>query len=147
MTIKSGLFIEGVEVTDEHIGKEINIGEDVWDLSTDYKCVITNVDESYSPVRIDNIGDDGDCVEYNWVELDDQKEILHWKWVDRSMVLPPKPTQPSSKQQRQKLAKQLKFAIEEVKKQLEELGEYGMIVEGVDIGDVKIKFQPPMEEY
>lgn len=144
--IKSGLFVEGLEVTSEHIGQELNIGENFKDLSTDYKCIITEIDSDDCPIRVEN-REEGVYIDHEWLDIEEQGKILHWKWVDRSLVEPQKPKQSSTKPTRQKLAKAIKQSVADLQKLIDEADSYGMIVEGISIEDIKVKFYPPMEEY
>ena len=144
--IKSGMFIEGVEVTSDHIGQEVNIGENFKCLSTDYKCIITEIDSDDCPIRVENSDKNG-YIDHEWVDKMEQDKVLHWRWVDRSLVEPPKQKQSSTKPARQKLAKSIKQSVADIQKLIDEAESYGMIVEGLQIEEIKVKFQPPMEEY
>lgn len=110
--IKSGLIVEGVEITSEHIGMKLEVVETDSDryLPVGFETKVLEVhDMSVAFYDTDHNERSGYGVaDY---EYDDFK----FEWVDRSIVEPPKPAQPVKmvgEQKRTAIAKQLRAAWE-----------------------------------
>ena len=142
--IKSGLFIEGVEVTSEHIGQEVVLHRDVWDLQKDGQNIITAV--RGEDFRVSWFEDNS--TDFNWVDDCDVDVISNWKWKDRSIVSKTQPTKPHIKTtatQRKKLAKEIREAEKLLKQAIANAQECGIIVSGYK--DLVVEFYPEKEVY
>lgn len=134
--IKTGLFVDGVEITSEHIGKKLEVlksNSDRW-LPVGFVAVIVGVDDNV--ISLQDRGGASSFYEVGLGDADDWK----FKWVTH-----PKPKK-SSKEQRQKLAKAIREAKTVLDTAIKEAEEVGMVV---DIFEdcVKITFNPPVEEH
>lgn len=135
--IKSGRFIDGVEVTSEHIGKKLKVIK-----SDDHRWLPVDFISTIRAVSSDNIidlhdtggGDSHYAIDLNYGSWE-------FKWVNR-----PKPKKSSAKQQRQKLAKSIREAKSALALLVSEAEEIGMVV-SISEDDIKITFNPPREEY
>lgn len=134
--IKTGLFIEGVEVTSEHIGKNLKVVSTThrrW-LPVGFVTTIVDVFESLLVLR--NVKG-----ESSWYGVAALANNFEFEWVTL-----PKPKNSSTKSQRQKLAKAIKEAKVALDSAIQEAEEVGMKVDISNDG-VKITFNPPVEEY
>lgn len=134
--VKTGLFIEGVEVTSEHIGKKLEVvssDNDRW-LPEGFVTTVVSVSE-YS-ITLKDTGGEGSIYEVDKNEID-----WEFKWTT-----PPKPQKTSTKPIRQKLAKAIKEAKAALDSAILEAEEVGMVVD-ISNDCVKITFNPPVEEY
>lgn len=131
--IKSGMFIEGIEVTDAHVGKGVVVtkSDNSRYLPVGFK---TKIHYMYSDCYevLDNGGDE--------FSVDNDQEF---KWVT-----PPTPLPKSTPAQRKKLASAIKVELKALLAAVLAAEEVGIEVDltGVREG-VKMSFQPPMEEY
>lgn len=135
--IKSGKFIDDVEVTSEHIGKKLEVlksDEDHW-LPVDFITTIKGVHDNGVILLHDTGGAD------SYYEVDLESNCWKFKWVT-----PHKPKNPSTKPQRQKLAKAIREAKAALDSAIQEAEEVGMVVD-VSKDNIKITFNPPVEEY
>lgn len=143
--IKSGLFIEGVEVTSDHIGEEIDIVRP-WSnfqnpSASTYNIGAVDTDNTFCLRQLT-----GDKKEYRWVTettIDRNGAIDHWRWVDRSVV---NPHATSTKPQREQLAETIRDAKAALDLAVREAEAAGMKVD-ISKDGVKITFNPPAEEY
>ena len=105
--VKSGLFVEGIEVTSEHIGQKLEVvvtDSDRW-FPVGFAATLGSVARSGALHIIDNTDD-------NWAFNLDNLELFTFKWVDRTILAPAKPVEMVSEQARSKTAKQLRDAWE-----------------------------------
>lgn len=135
--VKTGRYIDGIEVTSVHIGKKLVVlksDDDRW-LPVGFIATIENV---YDNGVIDLLDTGGGDSSYG-VVLND----AHWefKWDT-----PPKLKKASTKSLRQKLAKAIREAKKVLDNTVKEAEEVGMVVSVSDDG-IKITFNPPVEEY
>lgn len=108
--VKSGLFVEGIEVTSKHIGKELEVvvtDSDRW-LPVGFVATLDSVARSGTLHIKDNSNDSWD---FNLENVDEWGRFT-FKWVDRTTVAPAKPVKMVSEQARSKTAKQLRDAWE-----------------------------------
>lgn len=136
--IKTGLFVDGVEITSEHIGDELEVlvsCSDRW-LPVGFVTAIVGVSTD-GLITLQDVGGEESVYE---IDLDDAK-LWKFKWVTH-----PKPKKSSTKQQRQKLAKAIREAKAALDLAVSEAEEVGMVVD-ISKDDVKITFNPPVEEY
>lgn len=138
--IKSGVMIDGIEITSEHIGKKLEVVEtesNHW-LPVGFIATITGVTES--EISLQDIGGPENCYE---IENEYINSAAGWefKWT-----VEPKPKKTSTKSQRQKLAKAIKEAKKVLDDAVEEAENVGMVVD-ISKDSVKITFNPPLEEY
>lgn len=135
--IKSGVYVDGVEITSEHIGtKLVVLGDDYGDSKV--SVVYQPVGFETSIVRVDS--------NYFYTEDADGDERAVCVDDCYSFATPPKTKQKSSKPQRQKLAKAIREAKNVMDAAIKEAEEVGMMVD-ITKDSVKITFNPPMEEY
>jgi hypothetical protein len=107
--IKSGVFVEGVEVTSDHIGKYLEVVRTntprYLPLGFHAKIYIREHEDEILGLL------DTECKQDDlyYCGLSDD-ELWEFRWVDRSIVTPKKPVKQASEQARSKLAKQLREA-------------------------------------
>lgn len=136
IVIKSGLYIEGAEVTSEHLGKKIQViqsDNERW-LPVGFTTTIKGV-YSNGVIDLEDTGGEDSC--YTVAPM---VECWEFKWVT-----PAKPKK-SSKEQRQKLAKSIREAKMVLDTAIKEAEEIGMVVD-ISNDFVKITFNPPAETY
>ena len=148
--IKTGMYIEGVEITSEHIGQKVILDENIYDLDSEAVNIIDVVgDEVMLHFRVRSLNMSGDS--YDWFcpeDLKDVKTVSRWKWADRSIVEGQDKSmevEDSSKIERKILAENIRNAEKELQKAIANAEECGMMVSGLQ--NTTIKYQPPMEEY
>lgn len=135
--IRSGVFIENIEVTSEHIGKRVRVIHD----GNKYQPFgfVTTIDGVY----------DGD---FDILDNNGHVRGVHtsnqYEWVDHPSKKPePAIYQDSTKQQRQDIADSIRQYKAQLDDALKAAKEMGMTVATCEDGSVKINFQPPLEEY
>lgn len=135
--VKTGLFIEDIEVTSEHIGKKLEVlrSNSDW-LPVGFITIIEGV-SSDGVITLQDTGGTDSHYDVECSDVDDWK----FKWVT-----PPKPKKSSTKSMRQKLAKAVREAKAILDSTVSEAEEVGMIVD-ISKDGVKITFNPPVEEY
>lgn len=139
--IKSGIFVGGVEVTSEHIGRKLVVVESTTTHLTEgcsYCIMDVRVDGIY---LLDNDEDEDDL--YRVIENEVKREFLTFKWKEVVQLPPKLKSTPTS---RKKIAKEIKEIHESLQFAIANAEEHGMIVKLED-NDIKISYQPPMEEY
>lgn len=137
--IKSGYYIDDVEVTSEHIGMKAEVVEtdNRTYLPIGFIATIHSVECDY--VEFEDAGGDS-----SYYDVHNSEHRFKFKWVNSPVI---KPKQSSTKPARQKLAKSIKQSVADIQKLIDEAESYGMIVEGLQIEEIEVKFQPPMEVY
>tara|TARA_R110000765_G_scaffold380477_2_gene471535 strand:- start:446 stop:844 length:399 start_codon:yes stop_codon:yes gene_type:complete len=131
--IKSGMSIEGIEVTDTHVGKEVVVTMTNNDryLPVGFKAKIHYVGSNDYEV-LDNEGDVF-CIDNN----------QEFKWAT-----PPKPLPKTTPAQRKKLASAIKVELNVLLAAVKDAEAVGMEVDLTDVREgVKMSFQPPMETW
>ena len=135
--VKSVYFIDGVEVTSEHIGKKLKIfksNDNHW-LPVGFVTTIVGV-RSKSVIDVQDIGGTNS---YYTIDLDFGCWEFGW-------VTPVKRKKSSTTQQRQKLAKDIREAKMVLDTAVKEAEEVGMVVD-ISNDFVKITYNPPAETY
>lgn len=135
--VKTGLFIEDIEVTSEHIGKKLEVlrSNSDW-LPVGFITIIEGISSDGVITLQDTGGEDSYC-DVKCSDVDDWK----FKWVT-----PPKPKKSSTKPQRRKLAMAVRAAEEVLQHAIQNAEDVGMVV-SVSGNGIKITFNPPTEEY
>lgn len=140
--IKSGVYVEGVEITSEHIGMELIVFESGSDFLT-AGC-------SYPIVKVvegsfEMLDDDDDIDDLYAVDVYRSKDWgLVFKWAKPTKQ--PQPTIKSTLTSRKKMAKEIKEAYNNLQLAIANAEKCGMMVVVKD-DDIKITYNPPMEEY
>lgn len=135
--IKTGFDIDGVEVTSEHVGKNLRViksSNSHW-LPVNFIATIVGVRCNGEIILQDTGGVDS----YYDVYL--ESDCWGFEWVT-----PVKPKKSSTKPMRQKLAKAVREAKAALDLAVSEAEEAGMVVD-ISKDCVKITFNPPLEEY
>lgn len=128
--IKTGGFIEGIEVTSEHIGMELKVlgTTNGYRLPEGFITIIEDVKSDGVVVLKDATDVHGTYI----VNL--KSDCWSFAWV------------PITKKQRHVLAKAIREAKAVLDLAIQEAEEVGMVVDISD-GNIRITFNPPVEEY
>jgi hypothetical protein len=134
--IKSGFFIEGVEVTETHIGRMLEVVKSNTSFyPVGFTTPILNVSSGFYELA----DTDGDLC--NWCSEDDNEVDFKWS-------RPPVPKVKSTPAQRKKCANAIKVQLSVLLATVNDAEVLGVEVCLTNIREgVKITFDPPQEEY
>lgn len=134
--IRSGVFVEGVEVTSEHIGMMLEVVETDTDkyLPVGFNTRILDV-SSGKVVLLDT---DNNEDEPFHMEVHNSIKL---KWMNLVQKVE------STQLEREQLAKNIRKQHEKLQKLLKQARQYGMIVDVGMKNEFEISYQEPKEEY
>lgn len=141
--IKSGVMIEGVEVTSEHVGKNLRIISGYG--SYFYKEDTYPIDDVFSGY-VYVLDKDKDSVEYYGEGHCDNNTgsiVFGWEKAVKTVSI-----DASSITSRKKLAKQVQTDLKALLASIDDAEKVGMNLDLTNIKEgIKMTFQPPLEEY
>lgn len=134
--IRSGVLVEGVEITSEHIGMMLEVVEtdEYTYLPVGFHAKV--VDVSNGELHLLDTDDDADSP--STIEIND---LVKLKWISPVQKLE------SVQPEREQLAKSIRKQYKKLQKLLKQAQQYNMIVDVELKNEFEISYQEPKEEY
>lgn len=140
--IKSGVYVEDVEITPEHIGMELTVVKSSSRYLTEY-CSYPIIKVIEGIIKI--LDDEDDLEDLYHIDMGDINNVRFiFKWAEP--IKQPQTTIKSTLTSRKKMAKEIKEVHNNLQLAIANAEQCGMVVV-VSSDDVKITYNPPMEEY